>query len=305
MATPSLFRIWISAARLRTLPLSVAGIVVGNALATQHTDFSWILFGGTLLTAIAFQILSNFANDYGDGVKGTDNENRVGPKRVLQQKLLSKKTLFNGIILTGIIGFVLAVSTIAFAFVIKEIKPILVFLALAIAAIFAAYKYTAGKGAYGYYAMGDLFVFLFFGGLAVMGSYFLQTKTLPLQIVWVAMAIGLLSVGVLNLNNMRDMENDAAVGKKTIASLLGFRYAKAYHAVLLVFGSICLGVGLVQIVDSLWHYCPIIVAIPLLIQLRKTLRIKAHIGFDALLKPLALTTFALSLVLLITQLLVS
>lgn len=303
MTSPSLFRIWISAARLRTLPLSVAGIVVGNALALQHTNFSWILFGGTLLTAIAFQILSNFANDYGDGVKGTDNENRVGPKRALQQKLLSKKTLFNGIILTGVIGFVLAVCTIALAFGLEEVQPILVFLALAIAAIFAAYKYTAGKGAYGYHAMGDLFVFLFFGGLAVMGAYFLQTKTLPLHIVWFAMAIGLLSVGVLNLNNMRDMENDAAVGKKTITSLLGFAYAKTYHAVLLLFGSICLGIGLMQIADSLWHYCPIIVVIPLLIQLSKTLRITAHIGFDALLKPLALTTFALSLVLLITQLL--
>ena len=303
MAAPSLFRIWISAARLRTLPLSVAGIVAGNALASQHSDFSWILFGGTLLTAIAFQILSNFANDYGDGVKGTDNENRVGPKRVLQQKLLSKKTLFNGIILTGVIGFLLAICTIAMAFGLEETQPILIFLGLAIAAIFAAYKYTAGKGAYGYYAMGDFFVFLFFGGLAVMGSYYLQTKTIPLHIAWFAMAIGLLSVGVLNLNNMRDMENDAVVGKQTIASLLGFAYAKIYHTLLLFFACVFLGVGLKQTADSLWHYCPIFVIIPLLIQLSKTIRIRSHVDFDGQLKPLALTTFALSLVILVTQLL--
>ena len=303
MTSPSLFRIWISAARLRTLPLSVAGIVAGNALAIQHTDFSWILFGGTLLTAIAFQVLSNFANDYGDGLKGTDNENRVGPKRVLQQNLLTKKTLFNGIILTGIIGLFLAVCTIVWAFGFEEIQGSLVFLGLSIAAIFAAYKYTAGKGAYGYHAMGDLFVFIFFGGLAVMGSYFLQTKALTPHIVWFALAIGLLSVGVLNLNNMRDMENDAAVGKKTIASLLGFGLAKSYHAALLLFGSICLGIGLSQTADSLWHYCPIVVVMPLIIQLIKTFKTTNHIGFDVLLKPLALTTFALSLLLFVTQLL--
>ncbi len=304
MAKPSLFRIWISAARLRTLPLSVAGIVVGNALAIQHIEFSWLVFGGTLLTGVAFQILSNFANDYGDGVKGTDNENRVGPKRVMQQKLLSKKTLFNGIILTGIIGFLLALSTIALAFGIEEIQRSVVFLGLAIAAILAAYKYTAGKGAYGYHAMGDVFVFIFFGGLAVMGSYFLQTNTLSEKIIWFAMAIGCLSVGVLNLNNMRDMENDAAVGKKTIASLLGFTYAKIYHVLLLLFGSICLGIGLMQIEDSAWHCCAILVVIPLLFQLFKTLRTTSNIDFDVQLKPLALTTFALSLLLLVTQLLV-
>ena len=174
---------------------------------------------------------------------------------------------------------------------------------LSIAAIFAAYKYTAGKGAYGYHAMGDLFVFIFFGGLAVLGSYFLQTKVLTPHIVWFAIAIGLLSVGVLNLNNMRDMENDAAVGKKTIASLLGFGFAKTYHAALLVLGSICLGVGLAQTADAVWHYCPIVVVIPLLFQLIKTFKTTNHVGFDVLLKPLALTTFVLSLLLLVTQIL--
>lgn len=302
MPSPSLFRIWISAARLRTLPLSLAGIVAGNALAIQHPDFSWMLFGGTLLTAVAFQILSNFANDYGDGIKGTDNENRVGPKRVLQQKLLSKKTLFNGIIFTGIIGFALALCTIALAFGFEETQLFLVFLGLTVAAIFAAYKYTAGKAAYGYHAMGDVFVFIFFGGLAVVGSYFLQTNALPEKIIWFAMAIGCLSVGVLNLNNMRDVENDTAVGKKTIASLLGFTYAKIYHVALVVFGSIFLGIGLMQTADSVWHYFPVIIVIPLLIQLIKTFRVTAHIGFDVQLKPLALTTFALSLLLLLTQL---
>lgn len=302
MTAPSLFRVWISAARLRTLPLSVAGIVAGNALVIQKTDFSWILFVGTLLTAIAFQILSNFANDYGDGIKGTDNENRIGPKRVLQRKWLAEKTLFNGIVLTGIIGFLFAVGTIAVAFGDAEIQRVLVFLGLTFAALIAAYKYTAGKGAYGYHALGDVFVFLFFGGLAVLGSYYLHTKTLDMHVWWIALTMGFFSVGVLNLNNMRDIKNDTAVGKKTIASILGLSKAKTYHAAVLLSGCISLGIGLIQIAENLWQYFPLGVAVPILFQLYKTTQTKEHAELDKFLKPLALSTFALSLMLLLTQL---
>ena len=302
MTKPSLFRIWISAARLRTLPLSVAGIVVGNTLAFQEDNFSWTLFVGTLLTAITLQILSNFANDYGDGLKGTDNENRIGPKRVLQQKLLSKKSLFRGIVLTAILGLLLAIGTIAFAFGITQLSNSILFLGLALAAIFAAYKYTAGKGAYGYYALGDVFVLLFFGGLAVCGSYFLQTKTLNTPMWCFALAVGALSVGVLNLNNMRDMQNDDAVGKKTVASLLGLRHAKTYHVLLLVIALISLFFGLSFVSTHQVHYVPLLIGIPLLIQLKKTIQTNAYATFDTLLKPLALSTFGLSLMFFITQL---
>lgn len=301
MNKPSLFRIWISAARLRTLPLSVAGIVAGNALAVQHHNFSWGLFASTLLTAIAFQILSNFANDYGDGIKGTDNENRVGPKRVLQQQLLSKNALFRGIILTAIMSLGLAILTISFAFGVGELANSLLFLGLALGAILAAYKYTAGKGAYGYHAMGDVFVFLFFGLLAVCGAYFLQTKTLTPSVWWLAFAIGFLSVGVLNLNNMRDVENDTAVGKKTVAGVLGLNTAKKYHVFLILGGIVCLSIGLKTIADTLWHYLPLFVVFPLATQLKKTLRVKKHTDFDVLLKPLAISTFILSLLVFAAQ----
>lgn len=301
MSKPSLFRIWVSAARLRTLPLSVAGIVVGNALAGLHHNFSWGLFGSTLLTAIAFQIISNFANDYGDGIKGTDNENRVGPKRVLQQQLLSKNTLFRGIILTAIISFVLAILTISLAFGVGELANSLLFLGLALGSILAAYKYTAGKGAYGYHAMGDVFVFLFFGLLAVCGAYFLQTKIVTPSVWWMAFAIGFLSVGVLNLNNLRDIENDTAVGKKTVAAVLGFDKAKKYHALLVLAGIVCLYIGLKSIADSPWHYFPLFIVFPLAVQLKKTLSVKKHVDFDALLKPLAISTFILSLIVFATQ----
>lgn len=301
MSKPSLLLVWVAAARLRTLPLSIAGIVLGNAVAINTTDFSWSIFVGTLLTAVAFQILSNFANDYGDGIKGTDNDNRIGPKRVLQQNLLTPKTLFQGIVVVGILGLLLAITTINFAFNGKELTSGLVFLGLALAAIVAAYKYTAGKGAYGYHALGDLFVFLFFGLLAVYGSYYLQTKQFDPTVWWFAVAIGALSVGVLNLNNMRDIQNDTAMGKKTVAAALGLQGAKNYHTVLILVGIASMVFGLVPIANNMWDYLPLILTIPLLLQLISVRKTNHYNDFDKRLKPLALTTFGLSVILFITQ----
>jgi 1,4-dihydroxy-2-naphthoate octaprenyltransferase len=293
--------VWVAAARLRTLPLSIAGIVVGNALAIQKDGFCPYVFGGSILTAVVFQILSNFANDYGDGLKGTDNKERIGPKRVLQQNLLSEKSLFRGIIVTAVTGFILAAVTILIAFEVGELKSVMLFLALAVASIFAAYKYTAGKGAYGYYAMGDVFVFAFFGLLAVGGSYFLQTKQLN-NIIWCfATAIGGLSTAVLNLNNMRDMQNDLAVGKKTIAALLGLKGAKIYHTILVLGSITALSAGVLYEYKGWVGYIPLLAIIPLLLQLVWTLKLKSHKDFDGLLKPLALTTFGTSILLLFTQ----
>jgi 1,4-dihydroxy-2-naphthoate octaprenyltransferase len=293
--------VWVAAARLRTLPLSIAGIVVGNALAIQKDGFCPYVFGGSILTAVVFQILSNFANDYGDGLKGTDNKERIGPKRVLQQNLLSEKSLFRGIIVTAVTGFILAAVTILIAFEVGELKSVMLFLALAVASIFAAYKYTAGKGAYGYYAMGDVFVFAFFGLLAVGGSYFLQTKQLN-NIIWCfATAIGGLSTAVLNLNNMRDMQNDLAVGKKTIAALLGLKGAKIYHTILVLGSITALSAGVLYEYKGWVGYIPLLAIIPLLFQLVWTLKLKSHKDFDGLLKPLALTTFGTSILLLFTQ----
>ena len=268
--------VWVSAARLRTLPLSVAGIFVGNALAIRNNSFCPYVFAGTLLTAIIFQVLSNFANDYGDGLKGTDNQNRIGPKRILQQKLITSKKLYKGIVITGICGFIVAASTTITAFGLKEYKNILMFLAFAIIAVISAYKYTAGKGAYGYYGLGDLFVFIFFGVLAVCGSYYMQTKQLDPFVYLFAIAMGGLSTAVLNLNNMRDIQNDNVMLKKTVAVLLGLRTAKAYHSILIIGSITAFSFGISYLGNGLAKYLPVLLAIPLLVQLRTTLLIKKN-----------------------------
>ena len=170
------FSVWLAAARLRTLPLSVAGIITGNAIAFKGESFSSAIFILSLLTAIAFQIISNFANDYGDGIKGTDNANRLGPGRTLQQGLLSVKALKKGIVIAALISILFAVGLIYAALGGEQLLVSLIFIALAAAAVWAAIKYTVGQAAYGYRGLGDLFVFIFFGWVSVMGAYYLHGK---------------------------------------------------------------------------------------------------------------------------------
>lgn len=302
MPKPSTIQIWLSAARLRTLPLSIAGIITGNALALETNAFSWILFAGGLLTAIAYQILSNFANDYGDGVKGTDNENRIGPKRVMQQKLIQPKVLYNAIIITAIVAFVLSVVLVYEAFGMENLKWIGLFLALSAAAIWAAYNYTVGESAYGYFALGDIFVFLFFGFVAVGGAYFLQTQELTIEVVYWAIAMGGLSVGVLNLNNMRDTENDIQSNKKTIANTLGPSKSRIYQYLLLFISVVSLVISILISGDFTGlEALPIVIVIPLVTQSLGISKVSNPKDYDTYLKPLALSTFALSLLLLMSK----
>jgi len=158
-----LIKSYIQAARLRTLPLSVSGIIVGSFLAASENAFNWKICAIALATTIAFQILSNYANDYGDGVKGTDNENRVGPARALQSGAISHHQMLNAIKITATLSFLLALFLIYLAFGQKYIGYSFLFIILGIAAIGAALKYTMGKKAYGYSGFGDVFVFIFFG----------------------------------------------------------------------------------------------------------------------------------------------
>ena len=291
--------VWLAAARLRTLPLSVSGIIVGNGIAYLEGSFSWAIFIFALLTTVAFQVLSNFANDYGDGVKGTDNDQRLGPKRVLQQGLLSRAALKRGIQLTSVFSLLLALMLIYLAFGWADWGKALFFIALGVASIIAAIKYTVGDAAYGYYALGDVFVFLFFGGVSVLGSYYLQTQTFRLLLILPAASIGLLSTAVLNLNNLRDMDNDQRSNKLTVPLLLGFNKGRMYHVILIVGAFILCSIYAFLNAKSLLAYLFLLLFFPLVKHLLRVAKSEGGKSLDPELKVVALSTFFFALVFLL------
>lgn len=236
---------YIKAARLRTLPLSISGIILGNLLAKSQGFFDWTIFILSIFTTIGFQVLSNFANDYGDGIKGTDT-NRIGEKRMVGSGKISPSQMKLAIILTTTTTLIISLFLIFHSFGGSHIGYSIVFFILGISSIVAAIKYTVGKTAYGYSGFGDFFVFVFFGLLSVVGSNFLVTKTMDLIIYLPAFSVGLLSTAVLNLNNMRDYDNDKQSKKNTMVVKLGRSAAKKYHYVLLVL-SLIFAIGYVFI----------------------------------------------------------
>ncbi|MCG2612494.1 1,4-dihydroxy-2-naphthoate polyprenyltransferase [Flavobacterium sp. SM15] len=284
---------WIKAARLRTLPLSVSGIIVGSSYAYFKGHENWKIVVLALLTTLFFQILSNFANDYGDGVKGTDNENRVGPKRAIQSGAISVKQMKKGIILTSLLSLLSAMALIYIAFGKKDFGYSVLFLLLGIASIVAAIKYTVGKGAYGYSGFGDVFVFIFFGLVSVLGSNFLFTKHFEWLLILPAISIGMLSVAVLNLNNMRDIENDKNSGKNTLVVKMGLETAKHYHNVLVFMPMACM---ITFSVLTRTSPIPILLVSFILIRHLKVVnKAQTYKDFDPELKKVALGTFFLSL----------
>ncbi|MDA9335329.1 1,4-dihydroxy-2-naphthoate octaprenyltransferase, partial [Flavobacteriaceae bacterium] len=237
---------------------------------------------------------SNLANDYGDGVKGTDNENRIGPERALQSGVISPKQMRNAIVINVVICLILVVTLIYKAFGADQFLTSLVFIILGILAIVAAIKYTVGASAYGYKALGDLMVFLFFGWLSVLGTYFLYSKQFDFLMILPASAIGLLSAGVLNLNNMRDLESDKLSDKHTLAGYLGSINSKTYHQLLIVIAMVLMSVYSFLSVNSSM-YLMLISFIPLFFHLHIINKIKAPKDYDPQLKVLALSTVALAL----------
>ncbi|GAB4510728.1 MAG: 1,4-dihydroxy-2-naphthoate octaprenyltransferase [Allomuricauda sp.] len=291
---------WIQAARLRTLPLSLSGIIVGTALAAYKGHFDGTLFVLALLTTIGFQVISNFANDYGDGVKGTDNEDRIGPARALQSGTITRASLKNGIIISTILTLLIALALIYLAFGLENLPYIILFFVLGLLSIWAAINYTIGSKAYGYRGMGDLFVFLFFGLLGVLGSMFLFTKSLDVIAILPAIAIGLLCVAVLNLNNLRDMVSDKKHGKITLVVKMGFDRGKIYHGFLIITALICFSV-FIWLEGWSWKSSFFMLAfVPLLIHLRKVMQTQNPGHLDPELKKVALSTFLLAVLFLIS-----
>ncbi len=305
---------WISAARLRTLPLSLSGIIVGSslynnfilnplegAISGKVNFFATKIFWLAIATTLGLQILSNFANDYGDGVKGTDNEDRIGPERALQSGSISRDEMFKGIIITAIITLILAILLIYTAFGARYFIYSLFFFFLGLAAIVAAIKYTMGNSAYGYRGLGDIFVFVFFGLVSVIGCYFLFTKNINWLTFLPAATIGLLSTAVLNLNNMRDHVSDRKAGKNTVVVKMGLLNAKKYHYTLVMGALFCISLFAYFTYENYTDILFVVAFVPLLIHIIKVIKTRHHEDLDPELKKVALSTFLLAILFSIGQ----
>jgi len=227
---------WIEAARPRTLPLAIASILLGNFLAYAAGKFSFLTAALAILTTLLLQILSNFANDFGDSKNGVDNKNRKVALRAVQTGKISPSEMKNAVIIAASLSFISGISLLYFALQYAKPQTIIAFVGLGLLAIVAAIAYTVGKKPYGYMGLGDLSVFLFFGWVGTFGTYYLQTEILNYYILIPASGCGFLSVAVLNLNNLRDVENDRKTGKNSIPVRIGKIYGFYYQKTIMLLG---------------------------------------------------------------------
>ena len=295
---------WIQAARLRTLPLSISGIIMGSYIAkwrlgTEGKEWDWKIFALALLVTLLYQILSNYANDYGDGIKGTDQKrsNQAESRAVASGKITAKQ-MKNAVVLFSVLSLVATLALLYYAFFPSYIKEFWIFIGLGIASILAAIGYTVGKKPYGYLGLGDIMVFIFFGLVSVVGSYFLFTKSFEWDILLPASAIGMMSVAVLNLNNMRDIESDRLSGKKSLALRIGYRNAMIYEIILLQLPIFLLFIflGLQGFFDTRNYYAFIVMILifPLTALRRRILNTKEPKDLDPFLKQVGIITLTMS-----------
>lgn len=281
---------WIAAARPRTLPLSLASIILGSFLASADQHFSWPVALLAALTTIFLQILSNFANDYGDAVSGKDTELRVGPRRAVATGDISKEAMLQGIILMSALSLICGISLLVVAFYDAGRTVFYIFLILGLLCIAAAIGYTNGKRPYGYAGFGDVAVLLFFGWVGVLGTYFLHTLSFEPILLLPATSVGLFATGVLNVNNIRDIETDTMTGKRSIPARLGLSLAIRYHWGLLIAGMAC-AVAYSFLTGATWFSYLYLLAFPLFIlNGRAVATHKRPAELNARLGQLALTT---------------
>jgi 1,4-dihydroxy-2-naphthoate octaprenyltransferase len=276
---------WLSAARPRTLPLALASIFMGSFLAASSGQFDWLIFFLCCLTTISLQVLSNFANDFGDTQNGADLVGRVGPQRAVQSGAITSKQMLNGIYILTVLCLIFGISLLYFSLKYVSIQAFWGFFGLGLLSILAAYTYTAGKKPYGYAGLGDISVLIFFGLVGVLGSNYLFTKTFDWVNVLPAVSCGLFATGVLNINNIRDIESDTRAGKKTIPARLGKRKAIIYHWVILGLGMISILTFSILQGESKFYY---IVVFPLFFW--NGIKVARLPNPDPMLKQMALST---------------
>ncbi|WP_240410458.1 1,4-dihydroxy-2-naphthoate polyprenyltransferase [Hymenobacter oligotrophus] len=261
---PSLIGAWVSAFRPRTLPLALASILMGGFLAASRHEFNGAVIGLAALTTVLLQVLSNLANDYGDSQNGADSVHREGPQRAVQSGAISPAAMKQGMYVFGALSLASGLWLLWVALGASGLWLFVGFLLLGLGAIWAAINYTAGARPYGYAGLGDVSVFLFFGLVGVCGSYFLQTRELPYEVLLPAVSLGCFSTAVLNVNNIRDMRSDELAGKITIPVRLGARRARVYHGLLLLVGLGAAAAYVLQHHRSPWQWL-FVGAVPLLV----------------------------------------
>ena len=229
--TKNTIKMWIETARPKTLPLALATILTGSALAYRAGHFHWGITILCLLTTLFLQVLSNFANDYGDHQKGSDTAERIGPLRGIQQGAISAAQLKKGLYVMIALSFLCGALLIGIAY--QNVSDLIAFSLLGVLAIVAAITYTVGNKPYGYLGLGDISVLIFLGLLGIGGTYYLQVHDFSAVILLPAVASGLLATAVLNINNLRDIEQDCKAGKNTLAVRLGPHNGRIYHCILL------------------------------------------------------------------------
>jgi len=282
-------RDWIEAARPRTLPLALASIGMGAFLAASVGQFRWEVLVLTVLTTIFLQVLSNFANDYGDSIHGADGSDREGPQRTVQSGAISPAAMRRAMSLFALLSFISGVSLLLIS-VRWNIQVLIIFLVLGLLAIAAAITYTAGRKPYGYAGLGDISVLIFFGLVGVLGSFYLHTAFFDPHAVLPAMSCGLLSVAVLNVNNIRDIKTDSMAGKKSLPVRLGRNRAVVYHWLLLTFGILCSVVYVLMSYNTAYQWI-FLLSVPLLIKNGIAVQTKTKATeLDPYLKQLALST---------------
>lgn len=286
---------WIKAARPRTLPLAFSGVLMGNGLALSYEAFQVSVAVLAIVTAILIQIFSNFANDYGDSLRLTDNQHRLGPTRTVQSGEVGQREIELGMVAVGGLSFFFGIWLVHAAVWNSSKVAFIGFIGLGVLSLTAAYCYTAGKRAYGYIGLGDMFVLVFFGVVPVMGTFFLNSGFLSSEILLPAISIGFFSTGVLNLNNMRDMENDRNSGKYTLPARMGLGKSRVYHSLLISGGWITACIFTATHLHSYWQWL-FVATLPLfLMDLIRVHLIKSAKELDPFLKRLALSTLAFTL----------
>jgi 1,4-dihydroxy-2-naphthoate polyprenyltransferase len=295
---------WIKAARLRTLPLSLSGIIMGAFIAKwrlygEGKIWDWRIFALALVVTLLYQILSNYANDYGDGIKGTDAKRAIEAEaRAVASGKITAKQMRNAVILFSVLSFIAAVALLYVAFIPNYMNEFYIFIGLGILSILAAIGYTVGKKPYGYMGLGDIFVFIFFGLVSVCGSYFLFTKSFSWDMLLPGTAIGMMSMAVLNLNNMRDIESDKLSGKNSFALRIGFKNAMIYEMILLQLPLILillfLGVNGFFQTQNYKVFIVMILMIPLMKIRRKIMAVKNPRELDPFLKQVGIMTFMIA-----------